>query len=263
MTRLVLVNAIYFKGEWLNPFEESRTKEGDFLLADGGTSKTKLMTASLEEKTRYGAFNADGSFFNTPLEVPWKENETTVARYPSKDGFAMAELPYKGKGISMVLIAPLSYDGIERIEQELTVDNLSRWISELQEREVEVTLPRFKLETTCRLEEYLSKMGMKSAFTQPQEPGGADFTGIADPENVIDRLYISAAIHKAFLEVNEKGTEAAAASSLLMQCGAAEVAMMPFTPEFKADRPFLLVIRHNTSGAILFMGRVMNPQPGT
>ena len=249
-TRLVLVNAIYFKGQWATPFSAERTKDIKFNLADGSTTKVPIMHAYSLKDARYAAFEGDGTFFRTPLEVAVEDNK--VPTYPGKKGFALAELPYKGKELSMLLIAPMSHDGLGTIEQQLTASKLTEWLDKLEARELHVKLPKFRLETSYLLNEHLKKMGMARAFAD------ADFTGICNPTNLDERLRISAVLHKAFLDVNEKGTEAAAATAVIAD-GMAIPRMVPFIPIFSADRPFLLMIRHNTTGTILFMGRVTNP----
>lgn len=257
LTRLVLVNAIYFKGDWDTPFEEKRTKAIDFTLADGKKASAKTMHAHNLGGARYGAFNADGRFFKTPRMIGFQNEKAPT--YPGKDGFAVAELPYKGKELSMVLVAPMDAGGLDAIEATLSSDNLSHWLGKLEQRNMHVKLPKFKMETGYKLHESLPKMGMVRAFTDPREPNGADFTGMHNTEDRSARLYVSQVVHKAFLEVNEKGTEAAAATAVIMATATSAPISRPFTPTFSADRPFLMMIRHNDSGAILFMGRVMNP----
>lgn len=261
LTRLVLVNAIYFNGDWATPFDEGKTRDLAFNLANRGTTQAKTMQAFNLEGGRYGAFQANGEFFHTPLMIS-RDKET--AMYPDEDGFAIAELPYKGGDLSMVLIAPLSANGLPRIEKQLNNENLNTWLGRLKQRKMHVTLPKFKLETNYTLGDSnkastLQKMGMVRAFTDPRHPNGADFTGMHDTDVRQDRLYISMVLHKAFLDVNEKGTEAAAATAVIMPQPESAPIRMPFTPAFNADRPFILMIRHNPTGVILFMGRVMNP----
>jgi len=262
LTRMVLVNAIYFKGEWKSPFKEGATKERDFYLADGKKSKADMMRAGYFSAGRYGAVEADGKLFNTPMEIPADKKVKQPATYPGKGGFTIAELPYKGDELSMVLIAPMEYDGLPGIEEQLTSEKLTGWIKGLKSREMHLKMPKIKLKTSYMLADTLQKMGMKRAFISPRKDNGADFTGIHNTDSLEERLYISQVIHKTFLEINEKGTEAAAATAVLMKCDSAMmemVKMVPFIPSFNADRPFLLLIRHKPSGAILFMGRIMKP----
>ena len=256
LLRLVLTNAIYFKGEWSEPFKEAHTKDLPFTPAAGQPVKTPIMSARNLEAGRYAAFNANGSFFNTPRMI--RRGQKT-ALYPGKDGFAMLELPYKGDEISMVLIAPNSPDGIAAIEKKLTPAALAAWIGKGIKRKTHVFVPKFKLETKYMMNDTLKAMGMVRAFTDPRMPNGADFTGMCASTDPRLKLYITKVIHKAFVEVNEKGTEAAAATAVMMAVATSVRMTTPFTPTFKADRPFLFIIRDKNTGSILFMGRMMNP----
>ena len=270
LTRLILTNAIYFNGEWFEPFDEARTIPLDFTLSDGSTREVPMMIAGGMESACYAAFNADGSFFNTPQEVTYKSLiESLLAstkepvggpEYPDADGFAMVELPYEGRHLSMVLIAPNRYDGLAAIEQSLSAETLNGWIKQREWRNVHVFLPRFKLDVSYRMAGALRELGMRRAFMNPLEDGGADFLGMTVSEDPDDQLYISEVCHKAFVDVNEKGTEAAAATAMDMNGAAGGVPVTePFTPTFKADRPFIFIIRDTSAGTILFMGRVMRP----
>ena len=256
LLRLILTNAIYFKGEWSEPFKEANTKPLPFTLAAGQTVKTPIMSARDLEAGRYAAFNADGSLFNTPRMIGRGQK---TGLYPGKDGFAMLELPYKGDEISMVLIAPNSPDGIAAIEKKLTPAALAAWIGKGIKRKTHVFVPKFKLETKYMMNDTLKAMGMVRAFTDPRMPNGADFTGMCASTDPRLKLYITKVIHKAFVEVNEKGTEAAAATAVMMAVATSVRMTVPFTPTFKADRPFLFIIRDKNTGSILFIGRMMNP----
>jgi serpin B len=251
LLRLVLINAIYFKGEWSQPFDAKKTKTEGFLLADGGKAAAPMMHDAKD--ARYVAFNGDGSFFSTPATVPIGAADN-VAKYPGKDGFLMAELPIKGDKLSMVFLAPQKVDGLAAIEAKLSGENLTAWLSKLEKRKVDVALPRFKLDTDYALGDILKSMGMRTAF----DPRAADFTAMSDSTDPLNRLSISRVIHKAFVEVNEKGAEAAAATAVMFGLTSAPVAR-PFTPAFRADRPFLFLIRDMDSGMILFMGRMTRP----
>jgi len=255
--RLILTNAIYFKGEWSVPFKEANTKPRDFTLADGKKVKMPIMNARSLAVARYGAFNADGSLFNTPRRI--RRGQKT-ALYPGAKGFAMLELPYKGDDITMVLIAPNSPGGLGAVEKKLATDSLAAWIGKLQKRKTHVFLPKFKLETKYQMKDTLKAMGMVRAFTNPLLANGADFTGMCASKDPRLRLYITKVIHKAFVEVNEKGTEAAAATAVMMGVATGLPITVPFTPTFQADRPFLFVIRDEKTASILFMGRINNPQ---
>ncbi len=249
LTRIVLANAIYFKGDWETPFRERYTKEGDFRLGDGKTAKAELMHGSAIKSARYAAFQADGTFFDTPKLTSHKRK--TVG-YPRSDGFAVAELFYKGRDLSMVMIAPLDADGLPAIEKKLTSANLSAWLGKLANREVHVTMPKFKSTSTFVLNDTLKAMGMPSAFE-----GSANFNGMKEGESSAG-LFISLVAHKAFVEVNETGTEAAAATAVVGALRSAP-AVQPFIPEFRADRPFLYLIRDVKTGNILFLGRMLKP----
>ena len=258
LMRLILTNAIYFKGEWSVPFEEADTKDRSFGLGGDKSVQTPIMDARNLEVARYAAFNADGSFFKTPAMVQPGQKE---GLYPDAKGFAVVELPYKGDDLSMVVVAPNSADGLAEIEAKLGTAHLDEWIGKLQKRKTNVLLPKFKLETDYKMGDTLKAMGMVRAFTDPLQPNGADFSGMCASKNPMDRLYIAKVLHKAFVEVNEKGTEAAAATAVMLAAGRSAPRSVPFVPTFKADRPFLFLIRDIQTGSILFMGRMMNPKP--
>ena len=262
LTRLVLVNAIYFKGDWSVPFDVKNTKELDFTLSTGKAVKTSIMHARGMAGVSYADFNADGSFFVTPEKVRWNTKEATDA---GERGFAMLELPYKGKELSMVVIAPNDPTNLDAIEKQMSRENLTRWFNQLKPRPVHVYLPKFKAETDYELGDAekpktLQKMGMVRAFVDPSDPvNGAVFDGMSQATNPMNKLYITKVLHKAFVEVNEKGTEAAAATAVVMAIPKSAPATVPFTPTFKADRPFVYLIRDRVTGSILFMGRMMEP----
>jgi serpin B len=211
-TPMVLVNAVYLKGQWVNAFEVKSTLDADF-HAGAKTVKAKLMT-------RTGPY-----------------------RYAHADEVQVLELPYKG-GLSMVVFLPDARDGLGALRAKLGA-RYADWVGRLAEQKVNLSLPRFKARTTVRLEGHLQALGMKLAF------GKADFGGITRTLP----LSISAVIHEAVVEVNEEGTKAAAATAVVMRGGG-----MPHPiPTFRADHPFLYVIRDPASGVILFVGRVANP----
>jgi serpin B len=216
--RLVLTNAIYFKGNWAEQFDAKRTLPNDFHLQDGKSVKVPMMNANLDVR-----------FFQTPE-------------------MKMVELPYQGKAISMLCIMPTKKDGLPELQKKLTAETMNEWTQKLNPHvDLRVSLPKFKIESQFGLAGVLSDLGMKSAFN----PNTADFSGMTREE----RLFISAVIHKAFVEVNEEGTEAAAATAVLMAPEGIRLA----PPEFVADRPFVFVIRENKNGAILFVGRLNQP----
>ena len=220
LTRLVLTNAIYFKGDWSKPFPKAATRDDTFHVGDGKTVTVPLM------------------FKNDDFG------------YRAGDGLKVVELPY-GKGdLSAVAILPDAVDGLPALEAKLTAEGLGRWLGELRRRKVQVFLPRFKLTSQFSLRDVLAELGMHRAFDRD----GADLSGISTQE----KLHISAVVHKAFVDVNEEGTEAAAATGVVVATRAAMVRQEPAV--FRADHPFLFLIRDTRSGSILFVGRVDNPR---
>jgi serine protease inhibitor len=208
---------------------------------------------------RYAAFRGDGTFFDTPAQVPFgKIDEKTV--YPDERGFAMLELPYKGGEMAMVVIVPRSADGLEALEKKLTSERLGAWLGKLRQRGVHVYLPRFKVEARYDLGQTLRGMGMARAFNDLRAADGAQFDGMSESQDPAQKLYVSKVLHQAFVEVSEKGTEASAATAVMMARPKSEVVqLVPFTPTFNADRPFLFLVRDRQSGSILFLGRMVNP----
>jgi serine protease inhibitor len=257
-TTLVVANAIYFKGQWSTPFEAKETKPQAFTLADGTKVKTPTMYHAFGNAARYGAFNKDGTFFNTPRRV--SRLKETEAVYPDANGFEMVELPYKGNEVSMVVIAPRSAGGLPALEKLLNGRTLQACLGKLQERGVYVFLPKFKMESSFNLNDALKELGMTRAFRDPREKNGAQFDGMSDTSDAMEKLYISKVLHKAFVEVNEKGTEAAAATAVMLPKAEAAPATVPVTPTFRADKPFVFLIRDQKTGAVLFLGRVLNPK---
>ncbi|MFZ1939907.1 MAG: serpin family protein [Terracidiphilus sp.] len=218
-TRLVLTNAIYFKGDWLDPFDERATADADFHLSSTQTVKAPMMHES-----------SNFNFFDDT-------------------SFQALELPYKGNALSMVVLLPKDVAGLPALEQSLTPATLTGWLGNLRSApKVIVSLPRFTMTQQFELSSALSAMGMQLAFT-----GAADFSGMDGERD----FTISAAIHKAFIDVNETGTEAAAATSIIMRATAMRVEPPPMV--FNADHPFLFLIRDMRSGSILFLGRVTDP----
>lgn len=217
LTRLVLTNAIYFYGNWQSQFTKGLTKEDSFRLAPEKQVKVPMMT------------------------------QKQLFRYMESDRLQILELPYVGNDLSMIVLLPKRVDGLTRLECELSTENLKAWVDSLQKREILVFLPKFKMSSQFRLDKTLALMGMPDAFGE-----AADFSGMDGTKS----LNISAVIHKAFVDVNEEGTEAAAATGVVV--GIKSVAAP--LPVFRADHPFLFLIRHNPSGSILFFGRLMNPK---
>ena len=220
LTRLVLVNAIYFYGDWATPFKKELTKTRDFKLMDG----TKDTVPFMNQGDRYN--------------------------YYEDSKIQALELPYKDNKASMIIFLPNTTDGIAELGKSLDYKYYQVVIGSLQSTDVSLSLPKFKLDFKFELGGTLSKMGMPLAFSQT----GADFSGITGDRD----LYISKVIHQAFVTVDEKGTEAAAATVVTM-----ELMMAPKHVEpkmFKADHPFVFLIRDNTTGSILFMGKIMKPE---
>ena len=221
LTRLVLVNAIYFKGDWMTKFNDKVTKDGYFNVDTNKKVETRLMFQ--KSKLLYGR-NAD-------LKC------------------AALELPYEGGTLSMFIILPEATDGLRQLEDQLNESHLmdTQNVFKMGKADVEVTLPRFKLEQSMSLMDTLKSLGMKDLFDESK----CDLSGVDGSRN----LYVSHVIHKAYVDVNEEGTEAAAATAVLMQ-----IRCMPRPPlAFRADHPFLFFIKHIQSGSVLFMGRLVNP----
>jgi serpin B len=214
LVRLVLTNTIYFNGDWLYEFDEDDTSVEDFYINSSKTVEVDMMNL-------HRTFN-----------------------YVESDDLQLLELPYSGEDVSMLVLLPKE-GHMGEVEDQLSV----RWLGELmdmmEESDVEVYLPRFTFDTKYFMMEDLAEMGMPTAFT-----GDADFSGITGTRE----LYIDKVIHQAFIEVNEKGTEASAATGVSVRLTAA-------LPDelFRADHPFVFLIRDLDTGLILFMGRVSDP----
>jgi serpin B len=219
-TRLVLTNAIYFKGRWSNPFQKSQTHDADFAVS----GEKKIRAPLMFRQSRF--------------------------RYAEDDTVQVLELPYEGGEFSMRIFLPRGTDSLTSFEHALTAPRFADLSGRLKSESVQVWLPRFKVESQYRLEDVLPEMGIKLAF----EPGRADFGGMAAESP----FYLSAVVHKAYADVNEEGTEAAAATGAVM-VGATAVASYQPPKQFRADHPFLFAIVHQPSGAILFMGRLASP----
>lgn len=222
LTRLVLTNAVYFKGDWAEKFDANRTRDADFTLADGKKIKTPLMTG------------------------------TVAAGYADLDSYLILDLPYAGEKLSLLVILPDEADGLPALEQKLNLDWLAKGVASLRRRAVQVALPKFKMETEYALNDALSEMGMPTAFN----PAAANLTGLTDSSEG-SQLYISAVVHKAFVEVNEEGSEAAAATAVVAAVGG--FSPNPAPAMFIANRPFAFAIRHRESGQLLFLGRLSQP----
>ena len=247
LTRLVLLNAIYFKGDWATQFDAKETRERYFHVGAGRKQAVAMMHKGSLAGGRYGAFKADGSRFATPKAVGRNANEPETL-YPGPGGFQIAELPYKGQELSMVLVVPQDVDGLAAVEKRLTAANLQAWLDGLEVREMDVAMPKFRLETDYTMKPTLEALGMSQAFDSEK----ANFDGMVT--NRLEVLFINAVFHKAFVEVTEQGTEAAAATAVGKPGG-----LPHFTPTVHADRPFLFAIRDVRTGTILFLGRFADP----
>lgn len=217
-TRLVLVNAVYFKGDWRTPFDETATRPGPFHRVSGPPIEAAMMHGMIP------------------------------ARYGKADGVTLLELPYTGSSMVMLFVLPDPDVGLEAVEKQLTDEQLRTWEKTLYRTEVRVQLPRFTFKSDYVMNDVLMAMGMTDAFG-----GRADFSKIAGAPG---DLFLSAVVHQAFIEVNEKGTEAAAATGGAIRLTSA---MPEPAPEFVADRPFLFFILDTAQRGVLFAGRLMNP----
>jgi serpin B len=215
LTRLVLTNAIYFNAAWEYPFDEDITADGPFYLLDGG----QVIVPMMKQTESFG--------------------------YTDGEGYQAVELQYDGGELSMVILLPET-GNFQAFEEGLQAQKVDDIISDLQPTHINLTMPHFEFDSEFSLKDTLADMGMPVAFS-----GGADFSGMTgNPE-----LFISDVIHKAFVAVDEAGTEAAAATAVIMRLTA-----VPEHPlEFTIDHPFIFLIRDIETGAILFVGRVLNP----
>jgi serpin B len=223
MTRLVITNAIYFKGTWVKQFDPNETRDADFRVAPDETLRVQMM-----ERT----------------------DEDAVYGYAQTDTLQVLSMPYaheSGEELSMLVILPKD-ENLTAAESALDKDTISELQASLASQRVKVYFPKFTLETEYGLPGTLAAMGMPTAFT-----GAADFSGMDGTKN----LFISDVVHKAFVDVNEEGTEAAAATGVVMNLASAP--MEDDTPTFRADHPFVFLIQENETGNILFIGRVTNP----
>ncbi|GMW03442.1 MAG: serpin [Candidatus Hydrogenedentota bacterium] len=215
-TQLVITNAIYFKGLWLTQFKEERTQDMPFHLLDGNS-----------------------------IDVPMMQQRGEF-QYTETDWYQAVELGYQGDKIAMVILLPKDAKDLARVMSELSPDFMHAALTGLAKRNIDLLLPRFTIKAKYFMTELLSSMGMPTAFT-----GSADFSGMSGVRD----LFISDVIHQAFIEVNEEGTEAAAATGVIMEKTAI---MIP--PRFQADHPFVFLIRDKESGCILFTGVLAKPE---
>jgi serpin B len=215
MTRLVLTNAIYFNAAWSRPFEPDQTEDGTFHLLDGGQVSVPMM------------------------------KQTESLGYAEGDGYQAVELAYDGQELSMVILLPAEGE-FEPFEATLDAGRTDAILKDLTYKRLALTMPKFEFESAFSLKGALAALGLQEAFTE-----AADFSGMTGSRD----LFISEAVHKAFVSVDEAGTEAAAATAVMMS-----LTSVPEEPiEVALDRPFILLIRDIRTGTILFVGRVVNP----
>ena len=214
------VTAIYFLADWAMPFEKHATRNAPFTRHDGTRSNVPTM------------------------------HDSRRLRYAEAEDIKVLELPYKNNELSMLILLPDKHDGLPALEKQLSAAFLQGLIGSLKHEQVQVALPKFTFESSFRLNDTLKAMGMKKAF----DPNSADFSGMTTDEP----LFIGAVVHKTFVKVDEKGTEAAAATAVIMAGLCAPIKLK----QFRADHPFLFIIRDNRSGIVLFAGRLMDPAAG-
>ncbi len=214
LTRMVLTNAIYFNAAWLRPFKQEATSNGPFRLLSGSEATVPMMKQIQE------------------------------FRYGESTDYQAVELPYDGNKLSMVILLPRA-GSFEAFEKALSAEVVSGIIGKLEVRQVTLTMPRLEFESSFGLKKALTALGMGVAFTE-----SADFSGMTGKRD----LLIQDVLHKAFVSVDEAGTEAAAATAVIV--GTTSV---PLPAEFKADRPFIFLIRDIPTASTIFVGRVLNP----
>ena len=217
---LFLINAIYFKGTWQTEFDPARTRDDIFHLATGSEKQVPMMT-------RTG-------------DYPYYENYDAM--------FQAISLPYGDGRMSMYIFLPYRESDLNTFLDSLNSEDWENWIAEFHEQEIFLSMPKFKLEYEKMLNSPLQSLGMEIAFA----PNGADFSRMADLEALGQNLYIGDVLHKAVVEVNEEGSEAAAVTSIGIRATSAP-------PAFIANRPFFFAIRDNETKTVLFMGTVVDP----
>ncbi len=220
-TRLILTDAVYFKGQWDTPFRKQFTKPDTFWVDPGQAVQVEMM-------------QLNGKSFN----------------YTDNDQSQILQLPYQGKDLSMLIILPRLKD-IQGLEKMLTLGVIEQWQDGMAFQKVNVFLPKFRFDSSHQMSDILEKMGMKLAF----DGQNADFSGMTGDKGLfIDKVY-----HKAWIDVDEEGTEAAGATAIGIK--ALAMRFEPLQPKvFRADHPFIFVIQENKTGHILFMGRVSDPR---
>jgi serpin B len=226
-TRLVLANALYLKAPWASEFSQSATQPEPFFVR------------------------------GAPVDVPMMRQTDKNFGYARREGFTVVSLPYAGNDLQFVVLLPDDINGLRQLESKLSADVLAG-CAKLEKRDVDLYLPKFKLEPpTITLAKQFEALGMKTAFNEPK--GSANFDKIA-PRTPDDYLYISQIFHKTFIAVDEKGTEAAAATAVAMMTATGLRSPPPPPIEVKVDRPFVYAIQHVPSGVCLFLGRVTDPR---
>jgi serpin B len=217
LTRMVITNAIYFKGLWIFPFDKKKTSDADFKISPEKIVKVKMMS----------------------LPRPQRFN------YAETEELQILEMLYEGDELSMLVLLPKE-NSLEKLEKELSLENLNKWRDMLQSKEVVVYFPKLKIVRKYAMVDDLKKMGMPSAF----DPSKADLSGLTGKKD----LFVTAVYHQAYVDINEEGTEAAAATGIVVGRTAVEKRII-----FRADHPFIFLIQDRRNGNILFMGRVYNP----
>lgn len=225
-TRLVLVNALYFLADWAQAFKPERTHPARFHLSP-----------------------------SSPIDVPTMVAGNTW-RFAQADGFQALELPYRGGHFSFLVLRPDAVDGLPALERTLDATRLARLAAALAPTAIVLALPKFEIDApeSLALAEPLRALGLEIAF----DPQRADFTGLANPRDPRERLRLSNVYHKVFVRVDERGTEAAAATAVTMDRAGGPPPSPP--RQFTVDRPFLFLVRDNASGLVLFLGRVVDPR---
>jgi serpin B len=226
-TRLVLANALYLKAPWASEFSKNATQAEPFFVR------------------------------GAPVDVPMMRKTDKNFGYARREGFTVVTVPYAGNDLQFVVLLPDDINGLRELESKLSADVLAG-CAKVEKRDVDLYLPKFKLEPpTITLAKQFETLGMKTAFDQPK--GSANFDKIA-PRTPDDYLYISQIFHKTFIAIDEKGTEAAAATAVAMLAGTALRSPPPPPIVVKVDRPFIYAIQHVPSGVCLFLGRVTDPR---
>lgn len=223
VSNLILTSAIYFKGKWKYPFQKQATKDMPFYPRKNEQIEVKMMN----QKSYFG--------------------------YGENDSIQILKLSYVDENLSMIIVLPRAIDGLERLSESTMLDSIGEWSKNLQTSKIEVFLPRFKFSKRADLTTSLKQMGIESAFDYKK----ADFSGITGKN---DSLFLEKVIQNATIEVNEEGTEASAIDAILMGVGG--LGSPPPCPVFKADRPFLFLIKEENTNVVLFMGKVTNPLKG-